>query len=72
VAEGEGGRLTAVRIGGRAHAVLALVGPERLGGEWWSEPFDRDYYRARLDGLGDCWIYRDRREGRLFLHGFFD
>jgi protein ImuB len=72
VAEGEGGRLTALRVGGRAHRVEALVGPERLRGEWWSEPFDRDYYRVRLAGLGDCWIYRDGADGRLYLHGLFD
>jgi protein ImuB len=72
VAEGEGGRLTALRVGGRARAVLAWDGPERLRGEWWSSPFDRDYYRVRLDDLGDCWVYRDGADGRLWLHGFFD
>jgi protein ImuB len=72
VAEGEGGRLTALWIDGRARAVLAMDGPERLRGEWWAGPFDRDYYRVRLDGLGDCWVYRDGGDGRLWLHGFFD
>lgn len=72
VAEGEGGRLTAVRVGGKDRAVLAYQGPERLSGEWWSGRFDRDYYRVRLEGLGECWIYRDGADGRLWLHGFFD
>jgi protein ImuB len=72
VAEGEGGRVTALRLGDRARAVLAMDGPERLRGEWWASPFDRDYYRVRLDGVGDCWVYRDGRDGRLYLHGFFD
>jgi protein ImuB len=72
VAEGEGGRLTAIHVGARAHAVLAIEGPERLSGEWWSSPYQRDYYRIRLEGLGDCWIYRDAADGRLYLHGFFD
>lgn len=72
IAEGEGGRLTALRVGGRDRAVLALEGPERLRGEWWSGGFDRDYYRVRLEGLGDCWVYRDGADGRLWLHGFFD
>ncbi|HEY6002639.1 MAG TPA: DNA polymerase Y family protein, partial [Anaeromyxobacter sp.] len=72
VAEGEGGRLTALRVDGRARDVLAISGPERLRGEWWLAPFDRDYYRVRLEGLGDCWVYRDGRDGRLYLHGFFD
>lgn len=72
IAQGEGGRLTALRVDGREHAVLSMEGPERLGGEWWNAPFERDYWRVRLDGLGDCWIYRDGRDGRLWLHGFFD
>ena len=72
VAEGEGGRLTAVRVAGRDRAVLGYEGPERLAGEWWGERFDRDYYRVRLEGLGECWIYRDGADGRLYLHGFFD
>jgi protein ImuB len=72
VAEGEGGRLTAVRVGGQDRAVLALSGPERLAGEWWAERLDRDYYRVQLEGLGDCWIFRDGADGRLYLHGFFD
>ncbi len=90
VAEGEGGRLTALRVDGRARPVLALDGPERLRGEWWAPqgapraergvaagadlagPFDRDYYRVRLEGLGECWIFRDGGDGRLYLHGFFD
>jgi protein ImuB len=85
VAEGEGGRVTALRVEGRARAVLAIDGPERLRGEWWipqgtdlaaspelAGPFDRDYYRVRLDGVGDCWVYRDGGDGHLYLHGFFD
>jgi protein ImuB len=72
VALGEGGRLTSLRIDGTARAVVGLTGPERLAGEWWSEPFDREYYRARIEGLGEAWIYRDGRDGRLWLHGLFD
>ncbi len=72
VATGEGGRVSTVRLGAEVHAVLSFEGPERLRGEWWGAPFDRDYYRARVEGLGDCWIYRDGADGRLHLHGFFD
>jgi protein ImuB len=72
VAEGEGGRITALRLDGRARAVVAMDGPERLRGEWWAAGFDRDYYRVQLDGLGDCWVFRDGGDGRLYLHGFFD
>ena len=72
VALGEGGRVAAVRCQGRTCRVLSFSRPERLAGEWWSEPFDRDYHRAVVEGLGECWIYRDGADGRLWLHGFFD
>jgi protein ImuB len=72
VAEGEGGRVTALRLDGRSRAVVAMDGPERLRGEWWAGGFDRDYYRVRLEGVGDCWVFRDGGDGRLYLHGFFD
>ena len=72
IAQGEGGRITALRVEGRAHAVESMEGPERLEGEWWGAPFERDYWRVRLEGIGDCWVFRDGRDGRLWLHGFFD
>ncbi len=72
VALGEGGRLAAVRLGRETLRVLSLSAAERLAGEWWSDPFDRDYHRVRLEGLGECWVFRDARDGRLWLHGFFD
>jgi protein ImuB len=72
IALGEGGRVAALRVGGRTLRVLSLSPAERLAGEWWGDPFDRDYHRARIEGLGDCWIFRDAGDGRLWLHGFFD
>jgi len=72
VAEGEGGRLTALRVEGTDRAVLDVSGPERISGEWWSSAYDRDYFRVRLEGMGECWVYRDGVAGRLWLHGFFD
>jgi protein ImuB len=72
VAEGEGGRLTALRLEGHAYRILDLSPPERLSGEWWSDPYDREYRRVDLERLGACWIYRDATDGRFWLHGFFD
>lgn len=69
----ESGRLLSARLGGRRHRVTALTGPERLGGEWWSEtPFQRDYYRVHFEGLGPAWVFRDGRDGRFYLQGLFD
>jgi protein ImuB len=72
VAEGEGGRLTALRLDGRAYRILELSAPERLSGEWWTDPYDREYRRIELERLGACWVYRDAGDGRFWLHGFFD
>jgi protein ImuB len=70
---GPQGELRGARLLGRRRAVLGLAGPERLGGQWWTRtPFARDYYRVHFEGLGPAWVYRDARDGRFFLHGFFD
>jgi len=66
------GRLLAVRIGSRRHTAASVRGPERVCGEWWRADFARDYYRALVAGLGSCWLFRDVRDGRFYLHGFFD
>ena len=70
---GRDGELRAARVLGRRRAVLAVAGPERLGGQWWSEaPFQRDYYRVHFDGLGAAWVYRSAPDGGFWLHGLFD
>jgi protein ImuB len=70
---GPGGELRGARLLGRRRAVLRLAGPERIGGQWWTlTPFARDYYRVHFEGLGPAWVFRDARDGRFYLHGFFD
>jgi protein ImuB len=67
------GAIRAARVLGRRRRVLAVTGPERLGGQWWTEtPFQRDYYRVHLDGLGPAWVYRRAGEDGFYLHGLFD
>lgn len=67
------GALRTARVLGRRRKVLAVAGPERLGGQWWTEsPFQRDYYRVHLEGLGPAWVYRRAGEGEFYLHGLFD
>jgi protein ImuB len=54
---------------GKKWRIQQFQGPERLEGEWWLDPFQRDYYRVETDS--DClWIFRNK-DG-LFLHGIFD
>lgn len=51
---------------------LALEsGPERIEGHWWQTPTSRDYYPARTRDGRRCWLYRERRTGAWFLHGWF-
>jgi protein ImuB len=67
------GALRSARVLGKRRRILAVAGPERLGGQWWTEtPFQRDYYRVHLEGLGPAWVYRRAGEGEFYLHGLFD
>jgi protein ImuB len=67
------GALRSALVLGKRRRVLAVAGPERLGGQWWTEtPFHRDYYRVHLEGLGPAWVYRRAGEGEFYLHGLFD
>lgn len=67
------GELLAARVLGKRRRVTAMVGPERLSGEWWDDsPYSRDYYRVHFEGLGPAWVYRDARNGRFYLQGLFD
>jgi protein ImuB len=69
----ESGELLAAWLLGRRRRVMAMAGPERLGGEWWAEsPYSRDYYRVHFEGLGPAWVFRDARDGRFYLQGLFD
>jgi protein ImuB len=52
--------------------VIAREGPHRLCGEWWHLPFDRSYYWLTLAGGERWWVYRDEREGRVFLQAVAD
>lgn len=57
--------------GGKRWRITEVDGPERIKGEWWSDPVERDYYRIETLGGEALWIYRDSRGG-LFLHGMFE
>ena len=47
-------------------------GPERLSGHWWSDLYDRDYYWVSTQEGYALWLFRARRDGRWFLHGWLD
>jgi protein ImuB len=55
------------------YLVVRSWGPERIATGWWrAQDVERDYYRAEWEDGTQVWIYRDQRNNRWFLHGFFD
>jgi protein ImuB len=57
-------------FGGR---VVALAGPWRLAGEWWTDDcFVRDYYDMGLSDGGVYRIYRDAHTTEWFVEGEYD
>ena len=72
VVSGELERGCALEWEGDRGVVLKAWGPERLRGEWWDSPFERDYYVVDLEDGERLWIYRDGLAGTLLLHGIFD
>ncbi len=57
----------------RDHRVVRRWGPERIATGWWrARDVQRDYYRTEWEDGTHAWIFRDMRDGRWFLHGFFE
>jgi len=62
-----------VRGDGFGGRVVALAGPWRLAGEWWTtDGFARDYYDVSLSDGGVYRVYRDRRTAAWFVEGEYD
>ena len=57
---------------GRRRRFRAIDAAERIAGEWWAEPYHRDYHVMRMEEGGVWWVYRDLRGGGWWLHGFFE
>lgn len=57
------------------HALAAAEGPERLSGDWWKDPYHREYFRVCTEEGGLLWLFREYRpsgELRWWLHGWWD
>lgn len=72
----EEGRLVEVRGAGGRHPLIVAEGPERISGDWWKDPYHREYYRA-CTGEGELlWLFRECRvrggEVQWWLHGVYD
>ena len=62
----------AIHWRGRSHPVAHADGPERLAGEWWSEPYRRDYWRCAIDDGELLLLYRERVGGLWYVQGWSD
>lgn len=68
------GPVMRLRWQGQDRAIVASVGPERVGPEWWQprEP-TRDYFRVQDESGRWLWVYREldgaEPDARWFVHG---
>lgn len=57
-------------------SLIVAEGPERLSGDWWKDPYRREYYRVCTEEGELLWLYREGRgrgeEAKWWLHGFYD
>ncbi len=70
------GRPRELRDATGRRALLVAEGPERLSGDWWKDPYRREYYRACTEDGELLWLYREwrgrGRQAKWWLHGFYD
>jgi protein ImuB len=53
--------------------IPTVSGPDRIaGGRWSGSPYARDYFRCITEDGRLVWIYRDLKQGRWYLHGWWD
>lgn len=56
----------------RWRPLVTAAGPERVSGGQWEDVYAREYFRCITgDGLM-VWLFRDGREGRWYLQGWWD
>jgi len=59
-----------VRLNGKALVVSTVIGPERIGSEWWEKTEDgieRDYFKLQLETGTWIWVFKQNEQ--WFLHG---
>ncbi len=69
------GQLTEYRGPLGSQPLIAAEGPERLSGDWWKDPYRREYYRACTSEGELLWLFREYRPSgtlRWWLHGWWD
>lgn len=69
------GRPVELRDAVSTRDIATAEGPERLSGDWWKDPYRREYFRVCTVDGELLWLYREiRRTGdpRWWLHGWWD
>ena len=69
------GRPVELRDAGKTRDIAMAEGPERLSGDWWKDPYRREYFRVCTVDGEFLWLYREiRRTGDplWWLHGWWD
>lgn len=49
-----------------------VAGPDRVSGGQWDSPYAREYFRGVTTEGSLVWIFRDAREDRWYLQGWWD
>jgi protein ImuB len=62
-------RPKSLRWRSRVWRIHHAVGPERLAGDWWRDPYARDYWRCEEAGGATLVVYR-RSDGEWFVPGW--
>ena len=71
----DAGKPVEVAGAGPTRTITAAEGPERLSGDWWKDPYRREYFRVCTGEDELLWLYREVRhtgELRWWLHGWWD
>jgi hypothetical protein len=52
--------------------IVDAAGPDNVSGDTWGEIFDREYYRCVVRDGAMVWLFRDRKQGRWYVQGWWD
>ncbi|MEZ6243379.1 MAG: DNA polymerase Y family protein [Phycisphaerales bacterium] len=64
------GPVMSVNWRGEDRRIVACIGPERIGPEWWAgDRSGRDYFKAQDERGQWLWVRRDTADGRWSVHG---
>lgn len=52
--------------------LTTVAGPDRVSGGQWEAPYAREYFRGVTSDGVLVWLFRDARDQRWYLHGWWD